>query len=157
VRLQRARAVIAAWIVIALMPALAACDSSPQVAIVSADNQTRGTVKVEVADKPDTRELGLMYRSHLDDDAGMIFVFPVPTTAQFWMKNTKLPLDMLFADSSGKVLGIVANAQPYSEALLGGFAGTLYVLEVNGGYAAKHRVVVGDKLEFRGFDPHTSR
>jgi uncharacterized protein len=157
VRLQRARAVIATWIVIALMPALAACDASPQVAIVSTDHQTRGMVKVEVADKPDTRELGLMYRGHLDHDAGMIFVFPEPATAQFWMKNTKIPLDMLFADSNGKVLGIVANAQPYSEALLGGFAGTLYVLEVNGGYAATHHVAVGDTMEFRGFDPHTSR
>jgi uncharacterized protein len=154
---RRTRLFIFAWIVIALMPALAACDSTPQIAIVSADHQTLAIVKVEIADKPDTRELGLMYRSHLDEDAGMIFVFPEPTTAQFWMKNTKIPLDMLFADSSGKVLGIVANAQPYSEALLGGFADTLYVLEVNGGYAAAHHVVAGDKLEFRGFSPHTNR
>ncbi|HLI82230.1 MAG TPA: DUF192 domain-containing protein [Candidatus Binataceae bacterium] len=145
-----------AWVVIALMPALAACDSASQVSIVSADNSTRGTVKVEIADKPDTRELGLMYREHLDDNAGMLFIFPAPTTAQFWMKNTMIPLDMLFADSSGKVLGIVADAQPYSQALLGGFAGTLYVLEVNGGYAAQHHVVAGDRLQFRGFNPHTN-
>ncbi len=155
--MRRARLIIVSWIVIALMPALAACDSAPQVAIVSADSSTRGTVKVEIADKPDTRELGLMYRKHLDDNAGMLFIFPEPTTAQFWMKNTVIPLDMLFAGPSGKVLGIVANAQPYSEALLGGFDGTLYVLEVNGGYAAKHHIVVGDRLEFRGFSPHTNR
>jgi hypothetical protein len=98
-----------------------------------------------------------MYRNHLDDNAGMLFIFPTPTTAQFWMKNTAIPLDMLFAGPSGKVLGIVVNAQPYSEALLGGFDGTLYVLEVNGGYAAKHHIVVGDRLEFRGFSPHTNR
>ena len=154
---RRVRPLLFAWIVIALMPALAACDSTPQVAIVSADHQPRATVTVEVADRPDTRELGLMYRGHLDDDAGMIFVFPAPNTAQFWMKNTKIPLDMLFADSTGKVLGIVANAQPYSEALLGGFAGTLYVLELNGGYAAKHHVAVGDVMKFNGFNPHTDR
>jgi uncharacterized protein len=64
---------------------------------------------------------------------------------------------MFFADSYGKVLGIVANAQPYSEALLGGFPGTLYVLEVNGGYAAAHHAAVGDRLEFQGFNPHTNR
>jgi uncharacterized protein len=153
----RARIIMVAWIALALLPTLASCDSSPQVAIVSADNSTLATVTVEVADTSDARELGLMYRNHLDDTAGMIFVFPSPNTAQFWMKNTMIPLDMLFADSNGKVLGIVANAQPYSEALLGGFPGTLYVLEVNGGYAAKHHLVVGDRLKFSAFNPPTNR
>jgi len=155
--MRRARLVIVTWIAIALMPAFAACDSTPQVTIVSADNSKRAVVKVEIAETPDARELGLMYRNHLDENAGMLFVFPSPSAAQFWMKNTVIPLDMLFADSRGKVLGIVANAQPYSEALLGGFGGTLYVLEVNGGYAAKHHVAVGDRLEFQGFSPHTNR
>jgi len=155
--MRRARLAIVAWIVIALMPALAACDSAPQVAIISADGSKRETVKVEIADTPDARELGLMYRNHLDENAGMLFVFPSPSASHFWMKNTVLSLDMLFADSSGKVVGIVANAQPYSEAMLGGFDGTLYVLEVNAGYAAKHHIVVGDRLEFHGFSPHTTR
>ncbi len=156
--MRRARLIIVAWIAaIALMSALAACDSTPQVAIVSADNSKRAVVKVEIADTPGARELGLMYRNHLDENAGMLFVFPTPSAVQFWMKNTVLPLDMLFADSSGKVVGIVANAQPYSEALLGGFSGTLYVLEVNAGYAAKHHVGIGDRLEFQGFSPHTTR
>ena len=155
--MPRARLIIVAWIVIALMPVLAACDPTPQVTIVSADQAVHGVVKVEIAATPDTRELGLMYRNHLDDNAGMLFIFPAPNTAQFWMKNTVLPLDMLFADSNRKVLGIVANAQPYSEALLGGFSGTLYVLEVNAGYAAKHHVVLGDQLNFSGFDPRTVR
>jgi hypothetical protein len=155
--MRRTRLIIIAWIATALMPALAACDPTPQVAIVSADNSKRAAVKVEVADTPDARELGLMYRNHLDADAGMLFIFPNATNAQFWMKNTVLPLDMFFADAGGKVLGIVANAQPYSEALLGGFGGTLYVLEVNAGYAAKHHAVAGDRLEFQGFSPHTGR
>ena len=155
--MRRARLIIVAWIAIVLMPGLAACDTAPQVAIVAADNSRRAAVKVEIADTPEARELGLMYRNHLADNAGMLFVFPSPSVTHFWMKNTVLPLDMLFADSSGKVVGIVANAQPYSEAMLGGFDGTLYVLEVNAGYAAKHRIVAGDRLEFHGFNPHTSR
>ena len=155
--MRRAPLVIVTWIAIALMPALAACDPAPQVTIVSADNSRRAAVKVEIADTPDARELGLMYRGHLDDGAGMLFVFPSASDTHFWMKNTIIPLDMIFADSSGKVVGIVANAQPYSEAMLGGFDGTLYVLEVNGGYAAHHQIVVGDRLEFRGFSAHTTR
>jgi uncharacterized membrane protein (UPF0127 family) len=154
--IHRASLIVAAWIAIALMPALAACDATPQVAIAGPDNSTRATVKVELAETPDARELGLMYRTHLDDNAGMLFIFPSAGTEQFWMKNTVIPLDMLFADSEGKVLGIVANAQPYSEALLGGFAGTQYVLEVNGGFAAAHHIAVGDRLKFSGFDPHTT-
>jgi len=154
--MRRARLIIVAWIAIALMPVLASCGATSQVAIVAANNSPRSTVKVEVADTPDARQIGLMYRNHLDANAGMLFVFPSPLAAQFWMKNTVIPLDMLFADSSGKVLGIVANAQPFSEVLLGGFTGTLYVLEVNGGYAAAHHIVAGDRLEFHGFNPHTS-
>ena len=155
--MRRVRVAIAAWIAIALMPVLAACSPSPQVSIVSDQNAQRGVVKVELADTPPTRELGLMYRTHLDDHAGMLFIFSGPNAAQFWMKNTVIPLDMLFADSNGKILGIVANAQPYSETLLGGFEGTLYVLEVNAGYAARHHVAAGDHLEFQGFNPHTTR
>jgi uncharacterized membrane protein (UPF0127 family) len=152
----RARLLIVAWIAIVLMPALAACDPTPTVVIVAPDRSLRGSVKVEIAATPDARELGLMYRNHLDENAGMIFVFPSPSATHFWMKNTLIPLDMFFADSSGKVLGIVANAQPYSEAMLGGFEGTLYVLEVNAGYGAKHHVEAGDRLEFGGFNPHTT-
>jgi uncharacterized membrane protein (UPF0127 family) len=155
--MRRVRLIMVAWIAVALLPALAACDPTPRVTIVSADNSTRAVVKVEIANTPEARELGLMYRNHLDDNAGMLFIFPNPNAAQFWMKNTVIPLDMFFADSSGKVLGIVANAQPYSEALLGGFSGTLYVLEVNGGYGAAHHVAAGDRLEFQGFNPHTTR
>ncbi len=155
--MRRTRIVLVAWLALVLMPALAACDPTPKVAIVGADKSARGAVKVEVANTPESRELGLMYRQHMDDDAGMLFIFPKAESAQFWMKNTILPLDMLFADSEGKVVGVVANAQPYSEALLGGFPGTLYVLEVNAGYAAKHHVATGDRLEFHGFSPHTSR
>lgn len=155
--MRRARFIIVAWIAIALMPALAACDPTPQVAVVAGDKSLRAAVKVEIADTPDTRELGLMYRNHLGDNAGMLFIFPSPSATQFWMKNTVIPLDMLFADSNRKVVGIVANAQPYSEALLGGFGGTLYVLEVNGGYAAGHAIAVGDRLEFQGFNPHSAR
>lgn len=155
--MRRARLVILATIAIALMPILAACDPTPRVTIVASDKTQRAAVKVEVAATPDMRQLGLMYRNHLDEDAGMIFIFPATENARFWMKNTEIPLDMLFADSNGKIVGIVVNAQPYSEKLVGGFDDTLYVLEVNGGYAARHHIAAGDRFEFHGFSPHTAR
>jgi uncharacterized protein len=139
------------------MPILAACDPTPKVVIVEPDETQRAVVKVEVAATPERRELGLMYRNHLDEDAGMIFIFPQPENAEFWMKNTEIPLDMLFADSHGKVVGIVANAQPYSEKQVGGFGDTLFVLEVSGGYAARHHIAAGDTLQFQGFNPHIAR
>lgn len=131
-----------------LMPAIAMADPAPSVTILSPNQSKRAVVTVEIADTDDKRERGLMYRKHLDDNAGMLFIFPTAETAHFWMKNTEIPLDMIFADHSGRVIGIVANAKPYSENLLGGFIGTSYVLEVNSGYAAGHGIVVGDRLDF---------
>ncbi len=148
--------VAAAIVAVVFMPMLAACDPAPSVKIVSSSNTARAAVRIEIANRPDTRELGLMYRKHLDKDTGMLFIFPSPAPVQFWMKNTEIPLDMIFADSSGRVVGIVANAEPYSERNVGGFDATEYVLEVNGGYASHHGIVVGDHMEFSGFSPHAA-
>ncbi|MGH7926064.1 MAG: DUF192 domain-containing protein [Candidatus Binatus sp.] len=133
------------------------CARGPCVAIVGADGKARATVTVEVANTGPQRELGLMYRRHLDDGAGMIFVFPDEAPRNFWMHNTPIPLDMIFADSKGVVTGIVANAEPYSDKLLGVDGKSAYVLEVNGGFCAKNKIKPGDRLNFSGFSPHTSQ
>jgi uncharacterized membrane protein (UPF0127 family) len=112
---------------------------------------------VEIAKTPAARELGLMYRNHLDENAGMIFVFPSASHLSFWMKNTEIPLDMLFADSRGKIVGIVENAAPFSEESLGVDGDSLYVLEVNGGFAQRHQIKAGDVLRFVGFTPQASK
>jgi uncharacterized protein len=98
-----------------------------------------------------------MYREHLDDDAGMLFIFPAVDQLKFWMKHTEIPLDMIFADPAGVVIGIVANATPYSEKPVGPDAPALYVLEVNGGFCARHGVRAGDRMNFVGFEPHTTQ
>jgi uncharacterized membrane protein (UPF0127 family) len=138
---------------LALITAAAACADGPRVALVAPDGTSRAQVHVEIADTPAARELGLMYRSHLDENAGMIFVFPAPDRWSFWMKNTEIPLDMIFADSTGKIVGIVENAEPFSEKPLTVNGASLYVLEVNAGFARRHHVVPGDLLKFRGFVP----
>jgi uncharacterized membrane protein (UPF0127 family) len=86
----------------------------------------------------------------------MIFVFPDAAPRNFWMHNTPIPLDMIFADANGVVLGIVANAEPFSDKLLGVEGNAGYVLEVNGGFCAKNGIKAGDKLDFSGFSTHTS-
>jgi uncharacterized membrane protein (UPF0127 family) len=151
----RRRRVPFAFVIV--LVALLGCARGPCVSIVGADGKPRTTVAVEVASTGPQRELGLMYRKHLDDNAGMIFVFPDAAPRNFWMHNTPIPLDMIFADAKGVVTGIVANAEPYSDKLLGVEGNSEYVLEVNAGFCAKNGIKPGDRLDFSGFSPHTSQ
>jgi uncharacterized protein len=141
---------------VAVVLALLGCARGPCVSIVGADGKPLATVTVEVASTGPQRELGLMYRKHLDDNAGMIFVFAKAAPQNFWMHNTPIPLDMIFADATGRVIGIVANAEPFNDKVLGVNGSSQYVLEVNGGFCAKNGIKAGDKMDFSGFSPHTS-
>ena len=128
--------------------------AKPQVIIRPASGNTAlATVKVEIADTSTKRQIGLMYRKHLAPDAGMIFIFPKALPVRFWMKNTEIPLDMIFADGKRRIIGIVANAAPYSEKLLAVEGYSKYVLEVNAGFCKRYGVKAGDYLEFHGFKP----
>ena len=131
-----------------------ACEPGPRVRIADAHGVGKAVVRVEIADTMAARELGLMYRQHLAQNAGMLFVFKAPHPLTFWMKNTEIPLDMIFADADGVVTGIVANAEPFSERQLSVAGNSQYVLEVNGGFAQRHRIGPGDHLQFLGFTLH---
>ncbi|MBE3603358.1 DUF192 domain-containing protein [bacterium] len=135
--------------------ALDACAHGPRVEIVAPNGAVRATVNVEIADTEASRELGLMYRRHLDENAGMIFVFAKPSHLQFWMKNTVIPLDMIFAGADRRIVGIVREARPFTEAIDAVDGDSQYVLEVNGGFCARHGVAAGDKLVFLGFAPQS--
>ena len=152
-RRHRLAPVVATVLLLSLSAAIAACADEPRVALTGSDDTPRAVLKVEVANTPSSRELGLMYRRHLNEDAGMIFVFPAAERQSFWMKNTILPLDMIFADAHGKILGIVENAEPFSERPLGVDGDSLFVLEVNGGFSWRHHVRAGDQMKFLGFVP----
>ncbi len=137
--------------------ALTACANEPRVLIEAPNGKRLASVKVEIADTPSERELGLMYRQHLDENAGMIFIFPSASHLTFWMKNTEIPLDMIFANANGKIVGIVENAIPFSEESIGVDGNSLYVLETNGGFAKRHHLQAGDILKFSGFNPRASQ
>jgi uncharacterized membrane protein (UPF0127 family) len=139
-----------------LLFALLGCAHGPCVSIVAPDGTTRATVSVEVANTVEQRERGLMFRKHLDDNAGMIFVFPDSEPRNFWMHNTDIPLDMIFADPQFRVIGIVANAAPHTDTLRKVEGSSQYVLEVNGGFCTKHGIRAGDRFDFQNLFPHAS-
>jgi hypothetical protein len=102
---------------------------------------------VEVARTDAERELGLMYRKTLAPDHGMIFAFGSMQPVMMWMKNTFIPLDMIFMDQSGHVVAVLANTKPQSEEILSPWKPSYSVLEVNAGTAAKIGLKVGDQVQ----------
>ena len=117
-------------------------------------------VKVEVAADDENRAQGLMYRDHLAEDRGMIFVFPQMGEYAFWMKNTIIPLDMIWIDESRKVVHVAHDVPPCQADPCPSYppgANAKYVLEVGAGVAAKHHVADGDVLTFERLDNVTAR
>jgi uncharacterized protein len=105
-------------------------------------------VKVEVVATPAKIQKGLMFRQHLPLDTGMLFLMNEEREWPFWMRNTLIPLDMLFIASDMKVAGIVENAEPLTESLRTIGKPSLYVLEVNGGWAKSNGVTAGAQVRF---------
>jgi uncharacterized protein len=105
-------------------------------------------VRVELARTDPQREVGLMNRPKLADDAGMLFLFEDTAERAFWMRNTLIPLDILFIDEEGRIVGIVEGAEPLSERSRTVGRPSRYVLEVNGGWSAAHGVRAGDRVRF---------
>jgi uncharacterized membrane protein (UPF0127 family) len=126
------------------------CGRDDPTAIVHGAQGPLASVRLEVANTPANRERGLMYRTSLGQDDGMLFVFPEATDQSFWMKNTLIPLDMLFIARDGRIVGIHPDAVPLSMAPISVGQPSTYVLEVNGGWAARHGVHPGDQVELRG-------
>jgi len=111
----------------------------------------RAEISVELADTPDKRSQGLMFRQTMPRFAGMLFIYEHTQRATFWMKNTPLPLDMLFADETGTITRIAKQTEPQSLDQIDGGRGVLAVLEVNGGLADMLGVTVGDQMRHPAF------
>lgn len=107
-------------------------------------------VAVEVADTQAARTRGMMWRNSVPDGTGMLFIFPSLDEHGFWMRNTLVPLDMLFLDASGQVVGVVAQAEPRSDDHRTVGRPSLYVLEVAGGWAERRGVGAGARVELKG-------
>jgi uncharacterized membrane protein (UPF0127 family) len=122
----------------------------PKVVIVTPKGEQ--TVTVEVVSTPSRISRGLMYRENLAPDAGMLFVMGEERVHEFYMRNTLIPLDMIFIARDMTIAGIVENATPRTETHRFVDAPSLWVLEVNGGWCAAHGVAKGAKLRFEHVD-----
>lgn len=109
-------------------------------------------LSVEVAETDAQRTHGLMFKEDLGSDEGMVFVFDRTQEHVFWMKNTPLPLDMVFLDDGRTVVGVYENAEPLSTARMSVGKPSRYVLEVRGGWCRAHRVGKGTALRFEGVE-----
>jgi len=104
---------------------------------------------VELALTPADRASGLMNRTSMAADHGMLFRFDQTREVLMWMKNTPLSLDMLFIDEAGTVIRIAERTEPYSEAIIPSAGPVRYVLELNGGMASQRGISVGDTVRHR--------
>ena len=120
----------------------------PVVPLSVAHDGKRHAFRVEVARGAEEQARGLMFRTRMGADEGMIFPMDPPRPASFWMKNTVIPLDIIFVGTDGRILNIAANAVPYSEQPLPSAGAVKAVLELNGGRAAKLGIVPGDRVEW---------
>jgi uncharacterized membrane protein (UPF0127 family) len=105
-------------------------------------------INIEVADNDAEREQGLMYRDTMAENDGMLFLMGTEEMQAFWMKNTILPLDIMFVDAERRIVNIQKNCKPYSLDQIPSAKPALYVVEVNAGYADKYGIMAGDLISF---------
>ena len=117
-----------------------------ELVFVSARGVTLARIDVEIAERAADRMRGLMFRERMEENQGMLFVFPAEEPLSFWMKDTPLPLDIIFLGADRTIVTIRENTVPFSEASVPSDRPAQYVVEVNAGFAARHRLAPGDRV-----------
>lgn len=105
-------------------------------------------LNVEFAETPQEINYGMMYRKSIPENSGMLFLMPVEEPQSFWMKNTRISLDVIYLNSQGKVVSLQKNTEPNSEKHLPSVFPAAMVLEVEAGFADKHSLSPGDKISY---------
>jgi len=132
--------------------ALVACNGQPEAKLptttitITRHKEAAQPIRmnVEIADDVEERAYGLMDRSYLPEDKGMLFVFEKPAIQKFWMRDTLIPLDMVFLDEKGTILHIHKNAIPHDETPISSRFPASMVLEMNAGLAKRWELIEGD-------------
>jgi uncharacterized membrane protein (UPF0127 family) len=152
--------VIAIALIIIFMPKKTAPDTTAQhitpmfkkqgeCTIINRNDKPIVSIDIEIADDDSKREVGMMGRSAMEERQGMLFVLEEEQVAAFWMKNCILPLDMIFINKLGEIVTICKNTTPFSEQAYSATALTLFVLEVNAGFADKYGIKEGDRMSWK--------
>jgi uncharacterized membrane protein (UPF0127 family) len=150
--MKRTLFVMAAATLAAMTMTVHAQEVKPRAEVAFPD---RTIVRAEVAETDAEHERGLMFRQSLGEEDGMIFVFTAPGLHAFWMKNTLIPLDMLWLDEAGRVVSIAESVPPCKIPECPTYpprAQATYVLEVNAGFTKKHGLRLGDTLAISGIE-----
>lgn len=132
------------FVVIALVLLVSSCANQPELVLKTADGDF--TFEVELADTPKSRADGLMFRQELAPNKGMLFDFKEEREVSFWMRNTFIPLDMIFIGADGTVMNIHKNARPQDETSIPSGFPVRFVLEIPGGRSAEIGLKAGDKM-----------
>ncbi|MDG1730283.1 MAG: DUF192 domain-containing protein [Algibacter sp.] len=119
-----------------------------ELTIFKTSDSTKVSLDIEIADTDFDIQTGLMYRNSMKTSQGMLFVFNDETERFFYMKNTKIPLDLIFVNANQKIVSFQKNAQPFDESSLPSNAPAKYVLEINAGLVDTWGITVGDKVDF---------
>jgi uncharacterized membrane protein (UPF0127 family) len=127
-------------------------ETETAVVVLKPSGRPEVRVRVELARTAAERARGLMFREQLEPDAGMLFIYEGERNLSFWMKNTLIPLDMIFISKELRVVGIVENAVPQTETSRRIDQPAQFVLEVNAGFAAANGIGPGTEVEFLGID-----
>lgn len=141
------RRFIGAITLVMALTSIALATSKPALDTITVEIGKAGPFALEMALTHQTRERGLMHRTTLAPHDGMVFLFPKPAPYKFWMKNTLIPLDMLFVDEAGTVV-YIATAKPLSLEMVGPEVAVDTVIELIGGRAAREGIKLGDKVRY---------
>lgn len=116
-----------------------------EITIMRSNNEIK-KLSVEIAESGNQLQYGLMFRKEMAEDHGMIFIFPEMQSISMWMRNTFLPLDMVFFDNQNRIVAIHENAKPHDETIIDPGVQAKYVLEINAGLAKKWGLQNGDQF-----------
>jgi uncharacterized protein len=114
----------------------------------SENNKPIITIDIEIADSEYERQLGLMKRNEMGEKEGMLFIFPFESMQSFWMRNTLIPLDMIFVNSEKSIVTIHKNTTPLSDSSYRSTEPAIYVVEVNAGFTDKYNIKAGDSISW---------
>jgi uncharacterized membrane protein (UPF0127 family) len=107
------------------------------------------SLDIEIADDDAKRTQGLMYRDSMVENRGMLFIFPDEEERSFWMKNTIMPLDIIYVNAKKQIVTVQKNTIPYSEDSVPSDGPAQYVVEVNAGFCDRHSIKAGDHIEWK--------